>query len=277
MYGLPEDISHGYGWSMFCAWGGLGLTLLAGFLCTLAPSLSTPARTTTHKPRQENGTVWQRHHEATDPPSAQATPFKPWCLTLKQFSSDHHVHRPWHLHSPSVFSVPEKEQSNNKHHTPNIENTWGTSRNTKSNNQSNVGHGAWLSYHKITVSCLFVCFLVQIFDMLILWWFKGDCFLQGEFVLKWCSLKHIKPHTLLRIPPMHQHMLFHTHSITPEQSWEKSSKKWNKHQARASCQQSSFSRVMCAVLMFVIKKNTKKNKKTLMGVDCPLLIFRVTD
>ncbi|XP_019907974.1 transmembrane protein 178B isoform X2 [Esox lucius] len=57
MYGLPEDISHGYGWSMFCAWGGLGLTLLAGFLCTLAPSLSTPIRTTIHKPRQENGTV----------------------------------------------------------------------------------------------------------------------------------------------------------------------------------------------------------------------------
>ncbi|XP_061670162.1 transmembrane protein 178B [Syngnathoides biaculeatus] len=57
MYSLPEDISHGYGWSMFCAWGGLGLTLLAGFLCTLAPSLSTPVRTTPHKPRHENGTV----------------------------------------------------------------------------------------------------------------------------------------------------------------------------------------------------------------------------
>ncbi|XP_036440363.1 transmembrane protein 178B isoform X2 [Colossoma macropomum] len=58
LYGLPEDISHGYGWSMFCAWGGLGLTLLAGFLCTLAPSLSsTSARTTVHKPRHENGTV----------------------------------------------------------------------------------------------------------------------------------------------------------------------------------------------------------------------------
>ncbi|XP_055505822.1 transmembrane protein 178B [Leucoraja erinacea] len=56
MYGLPEDISHGYGWSMFCAWGGLGLTLLAGFLCTLAPSLSTP-HTTVHKPRVENGTM----------------------------------------------------------------------------------------------------------------------------------------------------------------------------------------------------------------------------
>lgn len=57
VYGLPEDISHGYGWSMFCAWGGLGLTLLAGFLCTLAPSLNTP-RTVVQKPRQENGAVW---------------------------------------------------------------------------------------------------------------------------------------------------------------------------------------------------------------------------
>ncbi|XP_069769437.1 transmembrane protein 178B-like [Narcine bancroftii] len=56
MYGLPEDISHGYGWSMFCAWGGLGLTLLAGFLCTLAPSLSTP-RTAVQKARVENGTM----------------------------------------------------------------------------------------------------------------------------------------------------------------------------------------------------------------------------
>ncbi|XP_023682848.1 transmembrane protein 178B-like [Paramormyrops kingsleyae] len=56
MYGLPEDISHGYGWSMFCAWGGLGLTLLAGFLCTLAPSLSTP-QTVLQKPSHENGTV----------------------------------------------------------------------------------------------------------------------------------------------------------------------------------------------------------------------------
>ncbi|XP_061466984.1 transmembrane protein 178B-like isoform X1 [Rhineura floridana] len=56
VYGLPDDISHGYGWSMFCAWGGLGLTLLAGFLCTLAPSLNSP-RTVVQKPRQENGAV----------------------------------------------------------------------------------------------------------------------------------------------------------------------------------------------------------------------------
>ncbi|KAM9301855.1 transmembrane protein 178B-like [Gastrophryne carolinensis] len=56
IYGLPEDVSHGYGWSMFCAWGGLGLTLLSGFLCTLAPSLSA-SQSAVHKPRQENGAV----------------------------------------------------------------------------------------------------------------------------------------------------------------------------------------------------------------------------
>lgn len=124
MYGLPEDISHGYGWSMFCAWGGLGLTLLAGFLCTLAPSLSTPTRTTSHKPRQENGTVWRRRREATDPPNAQTTPFQPWCLTLKQFLSDHHHTTLDIAISPPVFSVPElwqKKQSDDKLHTPNLE------------------------------------------------------------------------------------------------------------------------------------------------------------
>lgn len=101
MYGLPEDISHGYGWSMFCAWGGLGLTLLAGFLCTLAPSLSTPARTTTHKPRQENGTVWQDRWrcEVTDPLNTQTTPFHPWCLTLRQFCPITILHHRQHLHS----------------------------------------------------------------------------------------------------------------------------------------------------------------------------------
>ncbi|KAG8430305.1 hypothetical protein GDO86_018008 [Hymenochirus boettgeri] len=56
VYALPEEISHGYGWSMFCAWGGLGLTLLSGFLCTLAPSLSA-SQSAVQKPRQENGAV----------------------------------------------------------------------------------------------------------------------------------------------------------------------------------------------------------------------------
>uniref|UniRef100_A0A8B9H5R8 Transmembrane protein 178B n=1 Tax=Astyanax mexicanus TaxID=7994 RepID=A0A8B9H5R8_ASTMX len=57
LYGLPDDISHGYGWSMFCAWGGLGLSLIAGFFCTLAPSVQPLPRSTCPKSRQENGTV----------------------------------------------------------------------------------------------------------------------------------------------------------------------------------------------------------------------------
>lgn len=145
MYGLPEDISHGYGWSMFCAWGGLGLTLLAGFLCTLAPSLSTPTRTTTHKPRQENGTVWQRCREVTDPPNAQTTPFQPWCLTLKQFLSDHHLTPPSTSPSPLQCSVclrRSKATTNFTH--PISRNPRGTSRNTKRITHSNIrlGHGS---------------------------------------------------------------------------------------------------------------------------------------
>ncbi|XP_055367182.1 transmembrane protein 178B isoform X2 [Betta splendens] len=57
LYGLPDDIGHGYGWSMFCAWGGLGLTLIAGFFCTLAPSIQPIPRSTCPKSRHENGTV----------------------------------------------------------------------------------------------------------------------------------------------------------------------------------------------------------------------------
>ncbi|XP_037318110.2 transmembrane protein 178B [Pungitius pungitius] len=57
LYGLTDDIGHGYGWSMFCAWGGLGLTLIAGFFCTLAPSVQPIPRSTCSKSRSENGTV----------------------------------------------------------------------------------------------------------------------------------------------------------------------------------------------------------------------------
>ncbi|XP_056307568.1 transmembrane protein 178Ba isoform X2 [Danio aesculapii] len=59
LFSLPDDISHGYGWSMFSAWGGLGLTLIAGFFCTLAPSIQPPppTRTSCPKSRMENGTV----------------------------------------------------------------------------------------------------------------------------------------------------------------------------------------------------------------------------
>lgn len=59
LFSLPDDIGHGYGWSMFCAWGGLGLTLIAGFFCTLAPSIQPPPPPRTHYPkaRPENGTL----------------------------------------------------------------------------------------------------------------------------------------------------------------------------------------------------------------------------
>ncbi|CAL9682015.1 unnamed protein product [Knipowitschia caucasica] len=56
LYSFPDDIGHGYGWGMFSAWGGLGLTLISGFFCTLAPSVQPPPRTCS-KARTHNGTV----------------------------------------------------------------------------------------------------------------------------------------------------------------------------------------------------------------------------
>lgn len=108
MYGLPEDISHGYGWSMFCAWGGLGLTLLAGFLCTLAPSLSTPSRTTAHKPRQENGTVWWDC--VTGPQSAQISNTHPTSSNVFVQPQSHLIPLPcpYHLCHPSESWVYQR-------------------------------------------------------------------------------------------------------------------------------------------------------------------------
>uniref|UniRef100_UPI00398EBBA6 transmembrane protein 178A isoform X2 n=1 Tax=Pristiophorus japonicus TaxID=55135 RepID=UPI00398EBBA6 len=40
IYGLPGDVDHGYSWSIFCAWCSLGLTMMAGCLCTAFPFLS---------------------------------------------------------------------------------------------------------------------------------------------------------------------------------------------------------------------------------------------
>ncbi|XP_067901867.1 transmembrane protein 178A [Heterodontus francisci] len=40
IYGLPSDVDHGYSWSIFCAWCSLGLTMMAGCLCTAFPFLS---------------------------------------------------------------------------------------------------------------------------------------------------------------------------------------------------------------------------------------------
>ncbi|KTF88964.1 hypothetical protein cypCar_00027501 [Cyprinus carpio] len=40
IYGLPSDVDHGYGWSIFCAWVSLGLTVATGCICTTYPFLS---------------------------------------------------------------------------------------------------------------------------------------------------------------------------------------------------------------------------------------------
>nr|XP_060610480.1 transmembrane protein 178A [Anolis sagrei ordinatus] len=40
IYGLPDDVEHGYSWSIFCAWCSLGLIVAAGCLCTTYPFLS---------------------------------------------------------------------------------------------------------------------------------------------------------------------------------------------------------------------------------------------
>ncbi|XP_028580806.2 transmembrane protein 178A isoform X1 [Podarcis muralis] len=40
IYGLPDDVEHGYSWSIFCAWCSLGLIVAAGCLCTTYPLIS---------------------------------------------------------------------------------------------------------------------------------------------------------------------------------------------------------------------------------------------
>uniref|UniRef100_A0A8C7XUY1 Transmembrane protein 178A n=1 Tax=Oryzias sinensis TaxID=183150 RepID=A0A8C7XUY1_9TELE len=40
IYGLPGDVDHGYGWSIYCAWTSLGLTVAAGCLATTFPFLN---------------------------------------------------------------------------------------------------------------------------------------------------------------------------------------------------------------------------------------------
>ncbi|KAM6939940.1 transmembrane protein 178A [Xenentodon cancila] len=40
IYGLPADVDHGYGWSVFCAWASLGLTVASGCLGITFPFLS---------------------------------------------------------------------------------------------------------------------------------------------------------------------------------------------------------------------------------------------
>nr|XP_032646738.1 transmembrane protein 178A [Chelonoidis abingdonii] len=40
IYRLPDDVEHGYSWSIFCAWCSLGFIVAAGCLCTAYPFVS---------------------------------------------------------------------------------------------------------------------------------------------------------------------------------------------------------------------------------------------
>ncbi|XP_075781921.1 transmembrane protein 178A isoform X2 [Pelodiscus sinensis] len=40
IYSLPEDVEHGYSWSIFCAWCSLGFIVAAGCLCAAYPFVS---------------------------------------------------------------------------------------------------------------------------------------------------------------------------------------------------------------------------------------------
>ncbi|XP_024058339.2 transmembrane protein 178A [Terrapene carolina triunguis] len=40
IYSLPDDVEHGYSWSIFCAWCSLGFIVAAGCLCAAYPFVS---------------------------------------------------------------------------------------------------------------------------------------------------------------------------------------------------------------------------------------------
>ncbi|XP_021109420.1 transmembrane protein 178A isoform X2 [Heterocephalus glaber] len=40
IYSLPDDVEHGYSWSVFCAWCSLGFIVAAGGLCIAYPFIS---------------------------------------------------------------------------------------------------------------------------------------------------------------------------------------------------------------------------------------------
>ncbi|NXV51009.1 T178A protein, partial [Uria aalge] len=40
VYSFPDDVEHGYHWSVFCVWCSLGFAIAAGCLCTAYPFVS---------------------------------------------------------------------------------------------------------------------------------------------------------------------------------------------------------------------------------------------
>lgn len=99
---------------------------------------------------------------------------------------------PWHLHHPhSVFSVPKKDQRNDKRHAHILNRPdWalsGTPRGTPTVTYIMRRGSHCTSTTSFIYLCMYFGFL-SVCNMLTSWWSKADCFLCGEFVLKWCSL-----------------------------------------------------------------------------------------
>lgn len=60
IYSLPDDVEHGYSWSIFCAWCSLGFIVAAGGLCIAYPFLSRTK--IAHLKSGRDSTVWLSLH-----------------------------------------------------------------------------------------------------------------------------------------------------------------------------------------------------------------------
>lgn len=56
IYSLPDDVEHGYSWSIFCAWCSLGFIVAAGGLCIAYPFISRTK--IAHLKSGRDSTVW---------------------------------------------------------------------------------------------------------------------------------------------------------------------------------------------------------------------------
>lgn len=56
IYSLPDDVEHGYSWSIFCAWCSLGFIVTAGGLCIAYPLISRTK--IAHLKSGRDSTVW---------------------------------------------------------------------------------------------------------------------------------------------------------------------------------------------------------------------------
>lgn len=63
IYSLPDDVEHGYSWSIFCAWCSLGFIVAAGGLCIAYPFISRTK--IAHLKSGRDSTVWLSAFKAT--------------------------------------------------------------------------------------------------------------------------------------------------------------------------------------------------------------------